>query len=310
MNDLHVVFGTGPLGRWTADALLGMGKTVRMVNRSGKMVAAPAGVEIVASEAYDAVKNIAITRDATTIYQCAQPHYHEWPQKFPPLQKAILKAAIVNGAKLVVGDNLYMYGHFTGKLREESPVQPNTQKGRVRAAMALEILEAHAAGKVRAAIGRASDFFGPYDTSLTDYAILPAVQGKPVNLMGRADQPHTFTYIKDFGKLLATIGTRDDALGKVWFAPSNPPLTQAEFVELIEAELDQPVKYRLGGALMMRVLGLFNKEIAETVEMMYEWTNPYIVDTGKAITALGLKPTQMQQAMQETLDWCRSIGDL
>jgi nucleoside-diphosphate-sugar epimerase len=306
MNDLHVVFGTGPLGRWTAEALLEMGKTVRMVNRSGKMVAAPAGVEIIASDAYDAAKNIAITQGATTIYQCAQPHYYEWPEKFPPLQKAILKAAIANGVKLVVGDNLYMYGHFSGKLREESPIQPNTKKGRVRAAMAQEILEAHAAGKVRAAIGRASDFFGPYDTSLTDYAILPAVQGKPVNLMGRADQPHTFTYIKDFGKLLATIGTREDALGQVWFTPSNPPLTQAEFVEKIAAALGKPVNFRLGGALMMRVLGLFNKEIAETVEMMYEWTNPYVVDTNKAEKTLGLKPTQMQEAMKDTLDWCRS----
>lgn len=307
MNNLHVVFGTGPLGRWTAEALLEMDKTVRMVNHSGKMVAAPAGVEIIASDAYDAAKNIAITRGATTVYQCAQPHYYEWPEKFPPLQKAILKAAIANGAKLVVGDNLYMYGHFSGRLREESPTQPNTNKGRVRASMAQEILGAHAAGKVRAAIGRASDFFGPYDTSLTDYAILPAVQGKPVNLMGRADQPHTFTYVKDFGRLLATIGTREDALGQVWFAPSNPPLTQAEFVELIETELGKPVKYRLGGPWMMRVLGFFNREIAETVEMMYEWTNPYVVDTSKAEKALELKPTPMQQAMQETLNWCRSM---
>jgi len=310
MNDLHVVFGTGPLGRWTANALLEMGKTVRMVNRSGKMVAAPAGVKIIASDAYDAEKNIAITRGASTIYQCAQPPYYEWSEKFPPLQKAILKAAMTNGAKLVVGDNLYMYGHFSGKLREESPIQPNTKKGRVRAAMAQEILDAHAAGKVRAAIGRASDFFGPYDTSLTDYAILPAVQGKPLNLIGRADQPHTFTYIKDFGRLLATIGTREDALGQVWFAPSNPPLTQAEVVELIEAELSQPVKYRLGGPLMMRVLGLFNREIAETVEMMYAWTDPYVVDSSKAEKAFGLKPTVMQEAIKDTLTWCRSTGDL
>jgi nucleoside-diphosphate-sugar epimerase len=61
---------------------------------------------------------------------------------------------------------------------------------------------------------------------------------------------------------------------------------------------------------MMRVLGLFNKEIAETVEMMYAWTDPYVVDTSKAEKAFGLKATQMQQALQETLDWGRSIGDL
>jgi nucleoside-diphosphate-sugar epimerase len=266
----------------------------------------PAGVEIVASDAYDIGKNIQITKNASAIYQCAQPHYYEWPDKFPPLQKAILEAASANCANLIVGDNLYMYGHFSGSLREDFPIQPNTKKGQVRAAMAQEILDAHKAGKVRAAIGRASDFFGPYDTALTGYAILPAVQGKTVNLMGSSSQPHTFTYIKDFGTLLATLGTHDDALGQVWFAPSNPPLTQAEFVKQMGTELGRPVKSQVGGPLLMRFLGLFHKEIAETVEMMYEWTNPYVVDTSKAEKAFGLKPTLLKQALKETLDWCKT----
>lgn len=306
MSELHVVFGTGPLGRYTADALVKMGKSVRMVNRSGKMENPPGGVEIVASDAYNVTRNIQITKDASVIYQCAQPHYHEWQEKFPPLQAAILKAAVANGAKLIVGDNLYMYGQFTGSLREDSPVQPNSKKGKVRLAMAQEILDAHKAGKVRAAIGRASDFFGPYDTSLTSYAVLPAVQGKTVNLMGSSSQPHTFTYVKDFGTLLAALGTHDEALGQVWFAPSNPPLTQAEFVKLMEAELGKPVKSQVGGPLLMRLLGLFNKEIAETIEMTFIWTNPYVVDTSKAEKAFGLKPTPLAQALKETLDWCKT----
>jgi nucleoside-diphosphate-sugar epimerase len=306
MDELHVVFGTGPLGRWTAECLVKMGKTVRMVNRSGQMDNPPAGVEIVASDAYDLARNIQITKEAAAVYQCSQPHYYEWSEKFPPLQKAILEAAIANRARLIVGDNLYMYGQFTGSLREDFPIQPNTRKGRVRAAMAQEILNAHKAGKVRAAIGRASDFFGPYDTSLTGYAILPAVQGRTVNLMGSSSQPHTFTYIKDFGTLLATLGTKDEALGQVWFAPSNPPLTQAEFVKLMEAELGRPVKSQVGGPILMRFLGLFSKEIAETVEMMYEWQNPFVVDTSKAEKAFGLKPTPLKQAMKETLDWCQT----
>lgn len=306
MSDLHVVFGTGPLGRYTAAELITQGKSVRMVNRSGKMQDPPAGVEIVANDAYNEAKNREITRGATTIYQCAQPHYHEWQEKFPPLQRAILQAASANGSKLVVGDNLYMYGKFTGSLREDSPVQPHTKKGWVRAAMAQEILDAHAAGKVRAAIGRASDFFGPYDTALTSYAILPAVQSKAVNLLGDTSQPHTFTYVKDFGALLATLGARDDALGQVWFAPSNPPISQAAFIKLMENELGRPVKSQVAGAFLMRVLGLFNKSLAETVEMMYEWTAPFVLDTSKAEKAFGLRATPLPQAIRETLAWCKT----
>jgi nucleoside-diphosphate-sugar epimerase len=306
MYELHVIFGTGTLGRWTADALVKMGKNVRMINRSGKMIDAPEGVELVACDASDVAQNLTVTKGAAAAYQCAMPRYYEWAEKFPPLQRAILEAASANGVKLVVGDNLYMYGQFTGALREDSPVRPHSKKGRVRAAMAQEILDAHAASKVRAAIGRASSFFGPYDSAFTGYAIRPAVRGKAVNLMGAANQPHTFTYIKDFGALLAALGTHDEALGKVWFAASNPPITQAQFVGLIEAELGVPVKSMVGGPLLMRVLGLFNKEIAETVEMMYEWQKPFVVDTCKAQEVFGLKPTPLNAAIKETIEWCRT----
>jgi nucleoside-diphosphate-sugar epimerase len=304
-DELHVVFGSGPLGKWTARELFRLGKQVRMVNRSGKAERVPQGVELVAGDAYEVTNNIALTRGATAVYQCAQPHYYEWVEKFPALQTAILDAAAVNGARLVVGDNLYMYGHFSGSLREDTPVAPNSKKGRVRAEMAQRVLDAHAAGRLRAAIGRASDFFGPDDRALTAYAILPALQGKAVNLLGRTDLPHTFTYVADFGRLLATLGTRDEALGQVWFAPSNAPLTQGEFVGLIETELGKPVKRMVAGASMLRLLGLFNKDMAESVEMMYLWTNPYVVDTGKAEKAFGLQATALKDAIRETLAWGR-----
>jgi nucleoside-diphosphate-sugar epimerase len=307
MADLHVIFGAGPLGKWTARELVRMGKPVRIINRSGKASRLPAQVEVVAGDAYDLRRNIELTQGAAAVYQCAQPPYHEWVEKFPPLQKAILEAAAANGAKLVVGDNLYMYGRFTGTLQEDTPLRPNSQKGKVRAEMAQAVLEAHAAGKLQAAIGRASDFFGPGDRGLTRYAILPAVQGKPVNLLGRTDLPHTFTYVADFGRLLAELGTRDEALGQVWFTPSNPPITQAELVGLVEAELGHPVKTRVAGPLTMRLLGLFNRDVAASVEMLFLWTTPYIVDTGKAEKAFGWQATPLKEAVRQTVAWCREI---
>lgn len=309
-DELHVIFGSGPLGIWTARELVRLGRRVRVVNRSGQAGELPAEVEIVAGDAFDRTGNIALTKGAASVYQCAQPHYYEWVEKFPSLQQAILEAAAANGARLVVGDNLYMYGHFSGSLREDLPVAPNSRKGRVRAEMAQAVLDAHNAGRLRAAIGRASDFFGPGDRGLTRYAILPALQGQPVNLLGRTDLPHTFTYVADFGRLLATLGTHDEALGQVWFTPSNPPLTQAAFVGLVEAGLGRPVKRLVAGAPMLRLLGLFNKDMAETVEMLFLWTDAYVVETTKAEKAFGLQPTPLPQAIHETLAWCReNVGN-
>jgi nucleoside-diphosphate-sugar epimerase len=306
MSELHVIFGTGPLGKWTARELVKLGKQVRLINRSGKADGLPEGAEIAAGDAFDAARNIELTRGATAVYQCAQPQYFEWAEKFPRFQAAILEAAAANKAKFIAADNLYMYGDTNGQpIREDSPYQPHTKKGKVRAEMANAVMDAHRAGKVRAAIGRASNFFGPDDRVVTDFAIRPALIGKTVNLLGRLDQQHSFSYAPDFGKLLATLGTREDALGQIWFTPSPSAVTQKELIALLEEALGHKVKYMAAGANMMRFLGLFNPMLRETVEMMYEWNKPFIIDSSKSEKAFGWKGVPLEKAIKATLAWIR-----
>ncbi len=306
-NELHVVFGTGALGKWTMRELVKLGKQVRTISHSGKAdPRIPAGVEIVQGDAYDTNHNIEVTKGAAAVYQCAQPLYHEWAEKFPSMQKAILDAAAANGAKIIVGDNLYMYGDTNGQpIREDLPYQAHTKKGKVRGEMATAVMEAHRAGKIRAAIGRASNFFGPDDMAVTSFAIRPALQDKPINLIGRTDLPHTFSYVADFGKLLATLGTCEKALGQIWFTPSPAPVTQNELVKMMEAELGHKIKVMAAGKTLMSLLGLFNSVMRETVEMMYEWDKPFIMDSSKAQKAFGWQGTPLKDALKETIAWCR-----
>jgi nucleoside-diphosphate-sugar epimerase len=137
--------------------------------------------------------------------------------------------------------------------------------------------------------------------------LIPALAGKAINLMGKMDQPHTFSYIADFGKLLATLGTREEALGQIWFAPSPAPITQADLVKLMEAELGQKVKVMAAGKLMLSMLGLFMPTLRESVEMFYEWDKPFIMDSSKAQKAFGLQPTSLKDAMRATIEWCRQL---
>jgi nucleoside-diphosphate-sugar epimerase len=306
-NELHVIFGTGPLGKWTMRELVRLGKRVRMVNRSGEVNDAPSGVEVVRGDAYDAASTTALTKGATVVYQCAQPAYHEWVEKFPPLQAAIMQGAIANGAKFIVGDNLYMYGDPHGQIiSEASPYQTHTRKGRIRMQMAEAVMEAHHSGKVRAAIGRASDFIGPEYELLGELIVYPALEGKPVSLLGKLDVPHSFTYVPDFGKTLATLGTRDEALGQVWIAPTPPPITQRELIGMFSEEIGRPLKIRAANGAIIRLLGLFNPTLRESVEMMYGWEKPYVVDSSKFERAFGLSATPLREAVQETVAWFRS----
>jgi nucleoside-diphosphate-sugar epimerase len=306
-NELHVIFGTGPLGKWTMRELVRLGKRVRMVNRSGEVQDAPTGVEVVRGDAYDPASTTALTKGATAVYQCAQPAYHEWAKKFPPLQAAIMQGAIANGAKFIVGENLYMYGDPNGQIISEAmPYNAHTRKGRIRMQMAGAVMEAHHSGNVRAAIGRASDFIGPEYELMGELVVYPALEGKPVSVLGKLDVPHSFTYVPDFGKALATLGTRDEALGQVWIAPTPPPITQGELITMFSEAIGRPLKTRAAGGAMVRLLGLFNPALRESVEMMYGWEKPYIVDGSKFERTFGISATPMQEAVRETVAWFRS----
>ncbi|HXV42706.1 MAG TPA: NAD-dependent epimerase/dehydratase family protein, partial [Anaerolineae bacterium] len=160
-NGLHVVFGTGPVGLAVMAALVAKGRRVRGVNRSGQ-AHAPAEVELVAADATDPEKTRRICQGAAVVYNCTNPPYHKWPELFPPLQAGVLAGAASAGAKLVVMENVYMYGPTGGKpLTETLPYAATTRKGRTRAKMSEALMAAHQQGQVRVAIGRASDFFGP-----------------------------------------------------------------------------------------------------------------------------------------------------
>jgi nucleoside-diphosphate-sugar epimerase len=306
----HVVLGTGAIGRAIAEELVKRGESVRMVNRSGKMDGIPTGVELAASDLYDQAKVREVTRGARVVYQSAQPNYNEWPEKFPPLQKSIVEGLTGSNIKLVIVENLYMYGTTNGTpMTEDLPHQTNTRKGKTRSDMSKSALEAHHSGKVKVAIGRGSDFFGPWglSSSMGERAFYPLLQGKAAQLVGRLDLPHTHTYIPDFGKALVTLGERSEADGQVWHVPNAMPrITQGGMVKMFAEAAGVEPKMSSMGKLMMSIGGLFIPEAKESVEMMYEFEQPFIVDSGKFERAFGMQATPMRDAIKETLAWYKS----
>jgi nucleoside-diphosphate-sugar epimerase len=305
--ELHVIFGTGPLGKWTARELGRLGKRVRLINRHGTATDLPEGAEIVKADAYDTRQTIELTAGAAAVYQCAQPAYREWRTRFPQLQASILEGAAAAGAKLIAAENLYMYGEPAGvPLTEDSPYQAHTRKGKTRQAMTEALAAAQREGKARVAIARGSDFFGPDDAVSAGLIFRPALAGKRVSVLGRLDQPHTFTYVADFGKTLATLGTHEEALGQVWHVPSNPPVAQAEFVAMVGDAVGRPVKVRRGTAPILWLIGLGNPDAREIIEMLYEFERPFVMASEKFQRVFGAGPTPLREAIQASIEWARA----
>jgi nucleoside-diphosphate-sugar epimerase len=307
MSELHVIFGTGPLGRYTAEALLEKGYQVRLINRSGQMSFPPKGAEVYQANALFSSEITPLVSGATAIYQCAQPAYHRWREEFPGLQQAILNLAIENKAKLVAAENLYLYGDTNGKpMNESTPHNPCSKKGIVRSEMTTALFDAHSKGLVRLATVRGSDFFGPWEPINGEMIFKAALKKKAINMLGDLNQPHSFTYVKDFGRALATAGTDDRALGRAWHVPSGNPVTQNQLLGLISKQLGYALKARPSSKFILSIIGVFNPSVREVVEMLYEFNKPFIMESTAMEETFGLEATPFEQRIAETLAWVKT----
>ncbi len=306
----HVVFGTGAIGRAIMQELLKRGQTVRMVNRSGRMDEVPAEVEVIASDLFDPAKVKEVSRGAKVVYQSSQPSYFEWPQKFPSLQKSIIDGLTGGGAKLVLVENLYMYGKTDGTpMTEDMPHATHTRKGKTRSEMSNAAFDTHRTGRLRVTAARGSDYFGPWgsQSSMGERALYPLLNGKPAQMVGRLHLPHTHTYIPDFGKALVILGERDEADGQAWHVPNDAPrITQSEMVKMFAEEAGVEPRMSGMGKLVMWIGGFFVPEAKESVEMMYEFDQPFVVDSSKFEKTFGMKATPMRDAIRETVAWYKS----
>jgi nucleoside-diphosphate-sugar epimerase len=307
MNELHVIFGTGAVGLAVMDELLARGKSVRVVNRSGGQF--PAGVESLRGDATDPDFARRAAAGASVVYNALNPAYYQWPELFPRLQAGVLAGAAAAGARLVVMENVYMYGDPQGRpLTEDRPYNAHTRKGQVRARMSQALMTAHEQGQVRVAIGRASDFFGPRSTDqspLGELVIGRALAGKSAQVIGNIDLPHTYTYVPDIGRALVTLGERDEALGQAWHIPSAQTVTTRALLDMIYAELGQKPNIQVAPRPLLRLMTLFDKNIAEIWEMLYEFEQPFIVDHSKYERAFGNQATPLPDAIRATVNWFR-----
>src|SRR6478735_7934360 len=143
---------------------------------------------------------------------------------------ATLVAAEESGAGLVIIGNLYGYGEVEAPMHEDDPLRPSGHKGRIRADMWTEALARHEAGRLRVTELRSSDYFGPGTTPRTSYlndiVIDALLAGRPPFVpVGRADAPHSWTYVPDVGRLAARVATGGDGWGRAWHVPTSPART-------------------------------------------------------------------------------------
>jgi nucleoside-diphosphate-sugar epimerase len=305
---LHVVFGAGPLGLALLRALEARKLPTRLVSRGGKRaIGSATPFEWFEADATDSRSVQRACAGAAVVYHCAGAPYHRWAELLPRMMDGIAGAARVAEAKLIYADNLYLYGKVASPMGEDLPSNPNSRKGQVRAQLADRLLEAHARGALRAAIGRGADFFGP--SVLLSHAgnrLFPqALVGKPTDALGDPDKRHSFTFIDDFAAALVVLGQRDEALGRAWHVPTYEAITHRAFIERVYRLAGTEPKLRVVPRWAVSLLGLFDSTMREVKEMLYQFEDDFVVDSGRFTRTFGPVPTPLDDAIKATVAWYR-----
>jgi nucleoside-diphosphate-sugar epimerase len=228
--NVTVLGGGGGAGQAITAELAARGHDVTAVSRRGD-APAPDGTRRAAADLYDPAATRKVCAGAEVAVLAAMPPYHAWAGNFDRLLDAVLDAVATAAARLVFVDNLYMYGPAAGPMSESSP-EHATGKGALRRAVARRVLTDP---RLSSTVGRFSDYYGPggANSFVHDMFLAPALAGRPMKVMLADDQPHTFHYLPDAARGLATLVEHPDADGRAWILPAAEPLTQGELAALV-----------------------------------------------------------------------------
>jgi nucleoside-diphosphate-sugar epimerase len=229
-----------------------------------------------------------------------------WQKTWPVFIHNVIRACISNNAKLVFFDNIYMYdaNHLNG-MTEETPINPPSKKGKVRAEVVNIIMDAIINDGLTALIARCADYYGPgveRNGMIREMIFKNFAAGKKANWLSSLDYKHSVTYTPDAGKAVALLGNTEDAYNQVWHLPTAAnPLTGGQWIETIAKAMNVKPKSQVATKLIVRIMGLFIPIMREMPEMLYQYDRDYVFDSSKFEKRFGVHPTSYSDGITEII---------
>lgn len=304
---MQTILGSGgAIGVELAKVLPEYTDQVRLVARNPQPVTG--NEELFAADLLDPEQLMQAVAGSEVVYLTVGLPYKKalWAKQWPVIMQSTIQACAHHKARLVFFDNLYMYdAKALNPATEDSSQQPPSEKGKVRKAIAQQLLLAAKRGDVEALIARSADFYGPgiANTSmLNETVIKPLAKGSSANWMGDMDRKHSFTYTPDAARATALLGNTPDAFGQVWHLPTsdNPP-TGRQWIGMVAKALGTKPKGRNVSKTFVRILSIFVPLMREMVEMMYQYERDYVFQSTKFEERFKVKPTSYEVGILEVI---------
>ena len=306
MSATYLVTGAGPVGATLALQLAERGDQVRLATRSGSGPEHER-IERIRLDVNDAAGLERALHGVRAVFHAIHGSRYQaaaWRAELPAAEQAVMAAAARVGAVVVFPESLYSYGEVSGPMAEGTPSAATTGKLGVRTEL-LRARSEHAADTVSMV---ASDFYGPRVRAAMagERMLTRLLAGQSVQVIGRLDQPHSFTYVPDLAAAMIAAADSPQAWNRVLHAPTAPPVTQRELVGEFAQVAGVPMPRIVTAPVwVLRLLGVVSGMIREAAETSYMWDRPFVMTSTVTEELLGLQPTPLHEGMATTIAYWR-----
>ena len=295
----------GAIGNELARRLAAKNQPFRVVGRNPRTI--PGATETLTADVADEDQTIRAVAGSTVVHLLVGLKYDHklWAEMWPRVMSNAIEACKRARAKLLFFDNVYMYGKVSGPMTEETPFNPCSKKGEIRAKIATTLINEWKSGALTAMIARSADFYGPdAPNAVPNLLVLgPLARNRKASWLVNDLVPHSLTYTLDAARGLVHLAERDGAWNQTWHLPTAPhPLTGKELVLLAAKEFGVAPKYRVLSRSMLRLAGWFDPLVAESYEMLYQSESPYLFDSGKFAREFGFAGTPYVEGIRTTAE--------
>jgi nucleoside-diphosphate-sugar epimerase len=293
----------GVISNHLVPLLAAQNKPFRVVSRTARPT--PGATEVVAADITDRDQTIRAVAGSSVVLLLVGLKYDRkvWAEQWPRIMANTIEACKRAGARLVFFDNVYMYGRVNGTMTEETPFNPCSRKGEIRAQIATTLLNEIQAGSLTAIIARAADFYGPASpTGVANVLVFDAwAKNQTASWLVNDSVPHSLIYTPDAARAVLTLAESESAWNQTWHLPTTPnPPTGREFITAAAQAMNRDPKYRVLSPLMVRLFGWFNPVVGEIYEMLYQNDSPYVFDSSKYARAFGFSGTPYDEGIRAT----------
>ena len=235
------------------------------------------------------------------------PIYTRWQEEVLPAAHAAMDLAERFGARFMLPGNVYNHGAAMPALIDETtPQRPTTAKGEIRVALESELERRCAAGRLRATVITAGDFFGAGSGSWLDQAIVKPIASGRLDYPGDPDLVHAWAYLPDLARAFVAVAALADAAPFERFTFAGHSVSGRTFLAAVERAaatlgLAPARAWRHGRMpwLLIRVVGIVVPLWRELARMSYLWRTPHALD-GRRLAARcpGLPATPLDEALR------------